>query len=161
LIGGIIEVFPIPSAAMTTTYTTEIAANFCAAIADGGSLRSVCKKAGMPSKATVFRWLAEQPDFVKMYEKATDERADGQIDEIVDIADNCKPDKDSIRKAKLRIDARVEQAQRMKPRKYGRQLQLTGEGGGPVPVQASLDVAGLSTAALAEIMKAKDAAERR
>ena len=142
------------------TYTPELAAKFCAALADGGSLRSVCKKAGMPSKATVFRWLGEHDDFVKMYEKATDERADGQIDEIVDIADNCPADKAEIQKAKLRIHARVEQAQRMKPRKYGRQLQLTGEGGGPVQAQASLDVAGLPTEVLAAIMKAKDAAER-
>jgi hypothetical protein len=143
------------------TYTPALAAKFCAAIADGGSLRSVCKKAGMPSKATVFRWLGDHPDFVKMYEKATDERADLQIDEIVDIADNCKPEKEEIAKAKLRIHARVEQAQRMKPRKYGRQLQLTGEGGGPVPVAATLDVAGLPTEVLTAIMKAKDAAERR
>jgi hypothetical protein len=117
-----------------TTYTTEQAAKFCAAIADGGSLRSVCKKTGMPSKATVFRWLREQPEFVKLYEVATDERADTIIDEIVDIADNCKADADSIRKAKLRIHARVEQAQRMKPRKYGNQLQLTGAGGGALQV---------------------------
>jgi len=144
-----------------TTYTPDLAAKFCAAIADGGSLRSVCARAGMPSKATVFRWLGAHPDFVTMYEKATDERADAHIDEIVDIADNCKADKDSIRKAKLRIDARVEQAQRMKPRKYGRQLQLTGEGGGAVPVKATLDVAGLSTEVLTAIMKAKDAAEPR
>lgn len=141
------------------TYTPEIAARFCAAIAEGGSLRSVCGRSNMPSKATVFRWLGVHPDFVTMYEKATDERADGQIDEIVDIADNCKVDKDSIRKAKLRIDARVEQAQRMKPRKYGRQLQLTGEGGGPVPVAATLDVAGLPTEVLTAIMKAKDATQ--
>jgi len=114
------------------SYSTEQAAKFCAAIADGGSLRAVCKRAGMPSKATVFRWLAEYPEFAKMYEIATDERADTFVDEIVDIADNCKTDADSIRKAKLRIHARVEQAQRMKPRKYGNQLQLTGEGGGPV-----------------------------
>lgn len=115
-----------------TTYTPELAAKFCAAIADGGSLRSVCKKAGMPSKATVYRWLTEHPEFRPMYEKATDDRADGQVDEIVDIADNCKPDPDSVRKARLQIYARIEAVQKMKPRKYGRQLQLTGEGGGPV-----------------------------
>lgn len=145
----------------TTTYTPELAAKLCAAIADGGSLRAVCKKDGMPSKATVFRWLGESVEFQKMYETATDERADTMIDEIVDIADNCKVDADSIRKAKLRIHARVEQAQKMKPRKYGSKLQLTGDGGGPIQSKATLDVAGLSTTALAEIMAAKDAAERR
>lgn len=144
-----------------TTYTPELAAKFCAKIADGGTLRSVCKQAGMPSKATVFRWLGEHVEFQKMYETATDERTDVMIDEIVDIADNCKADADSTRKAKLRIHARVEQAQRMKPRKYGAKMQLTGEGGGPIQSKATLDVAGLSTTALVEIMKAKDAAERR
>jgi transposase-like protein len=117
---------------MTTTYTTELAESFCAAIADGGSLRSVCKKKGMPSKATVFRWLREHTDFAKLYERATDDRADGQIEEIVEIADAVAVDKAAIQKAKLRIYARIEAAQKMKPRKYGRQLQLTGEGGGPV-----------------------------
>jgi hypothetical protein len=34
--------------------------------------------------------------------------ADTLIDEIVDIADNCKADKEEIQKAKLRIHARVE-----------------------------------------------------
>jgi hypothetical protein len=114
------------------TYTTELAAKFCAAIADGGTLRSVCKKADMPSKASVFRWLREYPEFAKMYEIATDERADTLVDEIVDIADNCRTDADSIRKAKLRIYARVEQAQKMKPKKYGAKLQHMGEGGGPI-----------------------------
>lgn len=144
-----------------TTYTPELAAKFCAAIADGGTLRTVCKKPGMPSKATVFRWLGEHDEFRNMYEKATDERTDVMIDEIVEIADNCKADADSIRKAKLRIHARVEQAQRMKPRKYGNKVQLTGDGGGPIQAKASLDVAGMSTEVLAEIMKARDAAERR
>jgi hypothetical protein len=115
-----------------TAYTPELAAKFCAAIAEGGSLRAVCKKQGMPSKATVFRWISENADFRTMYEQATEDRADGQVDEIVDIADNCKPDADSVRKARLQIYARIEAVQKMKPRKYGRQLQLTGEGGGPV-----------------------------
>jgi hypothetical protein len=115
-----------------TTYTLELADKFCAAIADGGSLRSVCKKKGMPSKATVFRWLREHPEFATLYEQATDDRADAQIEEIVDIADEVAVDKEAIQKAKLRIYARIEAAQKMKPRKYGRQLQLTGEGGGAI-----------------------------
>jgi hypothetical protein len=118
-----------------TTYKPKLAARFCAALADGKSIRSACKIEGMPSKATVFRWLREHPEFLAMYEIATDERADTLIDEIVDIADSCRVDADSIRKAKLRIHARVEQAQRMKPRKYGNKMQLTGDGGGPVQHQ--------------------------
>jgi hypothetical protein len=143
---------------LVSNYTPERATEFCAAIADGKTVRKVCKMPGMPSKATVFRWLRDNPEFARMYEIATDERADTMIDEIVDIADSCKTDADSIRKAKLRIHARVEQAQKMKPKKYGPKMQLTGDGGGPI--RSALDVTGISTTALAEIMAAKDAAER-
>lgn len=116
-----------------TAYTTEIAAKFCAAVAEGKkSIRAICAQAGMPSKATVFRWLAERPEFAKMYEIAKDEAIDTHVDEAVEIADNCKNDADSIRKARLRIHARIETAQLLRPKKYGRQLQLTGEGGGPI-----------------------------
>lgn len=119
---------------MATIYDPELAAQFCAAIADGGSLRSVCKKVGMPSKATVFRWLRDKPEFTRLYEQATDDRADAHVEEIIEIADNCKADKDSVAKAKLRIYARIEAVQKMKPRKYGAKVtqELTGPGGGPV-----------------------------
>ena len=123
-----------------TTYTPDLADKFCAAIADGKSIRAVCKLAGMPSKATVFRWIRDIPEFAKMYEIATDERADTLIDEIVEIADSCRVDADSIRKAKLRIHARVEQAQKMKPRKYGTKVQLTGDGGGPIQSASTVTV---------------------
>jgi hypothetical protein len=117
-----------------TTYTPDLAAEFCAAIADGGSLRAVCKLKGMPSKATVFRWLRDNADFAKLYEQATDDRADAHVDEIIDLADKCKADKDAIQKAKLQIYARIEAVQKMKPRKYGAKVtqELTGPGGGPV-----------------------------
>lgn len=112
-----------------TTYTTELAEKFCAAIADGKATRTVCKMAGMPSKATVYRWLRENPEFAAMYEQATDERTDAQIEEIVDIADKVALDKDAIKKAKLRIYARLEAAQKMKPKKYGPKVQTEITGG--------------------------------
>lgn len=121
-----------------TAYTPELAAMFCAAVAEGDkSIRAICKLPGMPSKASVFRWLANNEDFRKLYELAKDEQADTFIDEIVEIADTARGTKTAVAKAKLQIYARVEAAQKMKPRKYGRQLQLTGDGGGPVQHQVT------------------------
>ncbi|WP_313632541.1 hypothetical protein [Massilia timonae] len=121
-----------------TTYKPKLAAQFCAAVAEGDkSIRAICKLPGMPSKATVFRWLADNEEFRKLYELAKDEQADTFIDEIVEIADSARGTKTAVAKAKLQIYARVEAAQKMKPRKYGRQLQLTGDGGGPVQHQVS------------------------
>lgn len=121
-----------------TTYTPEIAAKFCAAIAEGGTLRAVCAKPGMPAKATIFRWLREQPEFVKLYEQATDDRADAHVEEIIEIADKCAVDKDAVAKAKLQIYARIEAVQKMKPKKYGQRVntELTGPNGGPVEITA-------------------------
>jgi hypothetical protein len=134
-----------------TTYTPELAAKFCAAIADGGSLRAVCAKKDMPSKATVFRWLRDQPEFVKLYEQATDDRADAHVDEIIDIADKCKVDKDAVAKAKLQIYARIEAVQRMKPRKYGARVtqELVGAGGGAIQVQSAAALTDDQLAAIA------------
>jgi transposase-like protein len=122
-----------------TAYTFELAAKFCAAVAEGGSLRAVCAKTGMPSKATVFRWLREHPEFVTLYEQATDDRADAHVEEIIEIADKCKADKDAVAKAKLQIYARIEAVQKMKPRKYGSKVQLTGDGGGAIDMNWQID----------------------
>jgi len=122
---------------MADTYTPEIAAKFCAAVAEGEkSIRAICKQKGMPSKATVFRWLAEHQDFRTMYEIAKEEQADTYVDEIVEIADKCEKGQVAVQRAKLQIYARIEAAQKMKPKKYGKLLQLAGEGGGPVAIQA-------------------------
>lgn len=108
-------------------YAPAIAVKFCAAVAEGGkSIREICKLKGMPSKATVFVWLRDHDDFRKMYEMAKDEQADTFIDEMVEIADNCGKSKVAVLKARLQIYARLEAAQKMKPRKYGQKLALGG-----------------------------------
>lgn len=118
------------------TYTPAAGAKFCEAIAEGSkSIRTVCKQAGMPSKATVFRWLRDHPEFLAMYELAKDEQADTFVDEIVEISDKCTKSKPAIQKARLQIYAREKAAALMRPRKYGTKMQLTGNEGGPVIVE--------------------------
>lgn len=119
-----------------STYTTELATKFCAAVAEGDkSIRSICKLPGMPTKNTIFRWLRENEGFLAMYQAAKDEQADTFIDDVVEIADTCKATKSSIQKAKLQIYARIEAAQKMRPKKYGNKVELTGKEGGPLTVE--------------------------
>lgn len=136
-------------------YTPAIAAKFCAAVAEGGkSIREICKLKGMPSKATVFVWLRDHDDFRKMYEMAKDEQADTFIDEMVEIADSCGKSKVAVLKARLQIYARLEAAQKMKPRKYGNRVQLTGEGGDPIKLQVKTMTDEALDAAIAKHMAA-------
>jgi len=125
---------------MTAAYDAEKAAKFCAEMASSTkSIASICRLAGMPSKATVFRWKAERADFSAMYEAAKSAQIDSQFDEIVEIADGAGSDKAAIQKARLRIWARIEAAQRLKPKLYGLKMGIGGAEDLP-PVQTNATV---------------------
>jgi hypothetical protein len=102
----------------SVVYTDDLAATICEHIADGLSLKEVCDLAGMPSRATAYKWLGEHASFASMYARARDERADLIADEIVSIADT---DPDPAR-ARVRIEARKWWAAKVNPRRYGDKL---------------------------------------
>ncbi len=121
-------------------YDTEQAAMFCAAMASTtDSIATICRRKGMPSKATVFRWKAEIPQFSLMYDAAKSAQIDTQFDEIVEIADNCKTDKDAVAKARLRIYARIEVAQRLKTKQYGLKIAHGGTDDLP-PINSTVSI---------------------
>ncbi|EPS1554651.1 MULTISPECIES: terminase small subunit-like protein [Proteus] len=117
----------------------ETAHDICSKLAEGESLRSVCRRPGMPSKATVFRWLSENAEFRDQYAKATEQRADALFEEILEIADDVLPDSAEVAKAKLRIDTRKWSLARMSPKKYGDKVtqEITGADGGAIQIETS------------------------
>ena len=118
-----------------TKYTPALGATFCAAMASTTDcIATICKRKGMPSKATVFRWRADHPDFAAMYEAAKLEQMYCGIDECNEIADKAKTTPEGIAHAKLRIDTRIKVAQRLKPKEFGDKItqELTGPGGGAI-----------------------------
>ncbi|MCO7048553.1 ubiquitin carboxyl-hydrolase [Proteus terrae] len=117
----------------------ETAHDICSKLAEGESLRSVCRRPGMPSKATVFRWLSENAEFRDQYAKATEQRADALFEEMLEIADDVLPDSAEVAKAKLRIDTRKWSLARMSPKKYGDKVtqEITGADGGAIQIETS------------------------
>ncbi|MEQ4710671.1 ubiquitin carboxyl-hydrolase [Providencia alcalifaciens] len=115
-------------------YLPEVADDICTLIADGESLRSVCKKKGMPNMTKIMRWLRENADFREQYAKAMESRADAVFEELFDIADDVAEEPAAISKAKLRIDTRKWALSRMSPKKYGDKIttELTGKDGGAI-----------------------------
>lgn len=73
-----------------TKFTTALADIICERIADGESLRSVCRDDAMPAKSTVLAWLADDDKsaFRTKYAQAREIQADGFVDEMVEIADD-------------------------------------------------------------------------
>ena len=128
-------------------FTDAIADLICERIADGESLRSVCSGEDMPNKATVFRWLGSNKVFCDQYTRAREAQADSFVDDILDIADDGRNDwmekrvgedtrwvenGEAIRRSQVRIETRKWVAARMRPKKYGDKIELSGDPENPV-----------------------------
>jgi hypothetical protein len=109
------------SAGGRITYSDDLAAKLCELVADGKSLKEACELPNMPARRTVYKWLAEHNNFMLMYARAREERADLVADEIITIADT----ETDPQKARNRIDARKWWAARVNPRQYGDRLVTT------------------------------------
>lgn len=101
-------------------------------IADGKSLRSICRKRHMPNKRTVMDWLAADQQFQMAYNLAYREREQVFFEDMVEIADT----ESNSKRARVRIYAREKTLAAMNPKKYGNRIQqeITGPNGGPVEV---------------------------
>lgn len=124
-------------------YTQELADRVCQKIAEGYSMRTVCKPEDMPSIAVVFSWFRKYPGFQEQYARATEERTEAMSEDILDIADDGSNDLMTIQKgnhsyeienkevtnrSRLRVDTRKWLMAKMKPKKYGDKVDLTTNG---------------------------------
>jgi hypothetical protein len=134
-----------------STYTKQMADIICIRLSEGESLKEIVRTEGMPDRATVYRWLLEQPAFCDMYTRAREEQADTLADEIIAIADespevneirdkhgdvvDIKIDSGYVAYQKQRIEARKWTAMKLKPKKYGDKLELAGDPNSPLKVE--------------------------
>lgn len=134
-------------------FNQDVADVICERIVEGQSLREIVRDPVMPASSTVFKWLSQFLSFAEQYTRAREAQADTIFDEILDIADNAQNDwmeragedggtslvenRESIRRAQLRIDARKWMAGKLRPKKYSDKLELehSGKDGAPlVPI---------------------------
>ena len=148
-----------------TRYTPKVAADICTRLAEGESLRAICRDDTMPGLRTVMRWLfdGDHDEFWQHYARAREAQAEVRADEIIEIADDAAgdftTDKDGketvshehIQRSRLRVDARKWIASKLLPKRYGDRLQHTGEGGGPI--RTEVDLTGIPTDVLCELRK--------
>lgn len=118
-------------------FSNEIFDQICEKMADGKSLRSICKSDDMPNRATVFRWLAENEALSDQYARAREAQADAIFDDCLEIADKFDgreiTEPEHIQRAKLRIDTRKWMAGKLRPKKYGDKLDHTSSDGSMTP----------------------------
>jgi hypothetical protein len=72
-----------------TIFTKELADTICTRIAEGESLRAICREEGMPVISTVLLWVIDRNHeaFSEQYAKACNSRAEILFEELLEIAD--------------------------------------------------------------------------
>ncbi len=125
-------------------YTQELADKICEEISQGKSLRKICEIEGMPSGVTIFSWFRKYPEFLKQYERATEERTETQQEIIIDLGDKAiihaeaadpKAANAVVSAYKLKADNLKWSMSKMKPKKYGDKLDMTTNGKDlPIPL---------------------------
>jgi hypothetical protein len=113
------------------TYSSELADRICQLLADGLTLRKICKMSGMPSRRSIFYWLEEKEEFRQKYEIARLMQVEYWAHEIVEIADDTASDyvinehgervvdHENINRARLRVDTRKWLMSKLLPKRYG------------------------------------------
>jgi hypothetical protein len=139
-----------PRRGRPTEYTAQLAAEICAQLAEGKTLRSVCKAEGMPPESTVRRWVMDDREgFAAHYAISREIGYQCMADELLDIADDNSRDTsvdedgheatnhDVIARSRLRVDTRKWLLSKALPKVYGEKItqEVTGADGAPlVPV---------------------------
>ena len=136
-----------------TSYTREVGDAICESIAEGESLRAICRKPDMPTASTVLRWALRaensSAEFVEQYARAREMQAEMFGDELREIVDDGSNDwmeefdkktgasagwklnGEAVLRSRLRFDQRRWWMSKVLPKKYGEKLiqEHTGEVG--------------------------------
>lgn len=122
--------------ARPTSFNAALADDICNKIADGQSLRAICKDEEYPDRSTVFRWLSDpaNAEFRDQYARAREASADADADDIGHYAREAAEGKIEPAAARAAIDGLKWSAGKRKPKVYGdaSTLKHTGPDGGPV-----------------------------
>ena len=114
-----------------TDYSQEKASLICSRMAEGESLRSICRDDSMPALSTVFLWVAKHSEFSEQYKLAMASRADAMFEDMIDIADDGRNDyivsgegeerfnTEHVQRSRLLLDTRKWMLSKMLPKKYG------------------------------------------
>lgn len=110
--------------ARPTKFTKKLADQICARIAEGESVRSICRDAAMPNASTVHAWVLDDEAFSKQYARAKEIGVEIEADEIEEIA---RTEQD-VQRAKLIIDVKKWNMSKKFPKKFGDKLDVTTDG---------------------------------
>ncbi len=102
--------------------TNALFLSICQRIADGESLRAICKDKHMPSTTTVMEWLAKDSSLAEQYARAREIQGDREFDIAREIVFSATPETAQV--ARLQYDAVKWRAGKLRPKVYGDKLDV-------------------------------------
>jgi terminase small subunit-like protein len=121
-------------------FTQEVADAICARLAEGESLRAICRDEEMPAISAVMRWLAddEHAKFKEQYARATILRADAKFEELDEVSESALAAESAVQVQGLRLKAdNIKwQLARMNAKKYGDKMVHAGDADNPVRIDS-------------------------
>lgn len=107
-----------------TNFNEKIAEKLCNRIAEGESIRSICKDNDMPALSTVMKWKHDFPEFMEQYDEAKQSQVEHLFNELLEIADTGE----DVARDRLRVDTRKWFLSKVAPKIYGDKMDLTTDG---------------------------------
>lgn len=136
-----------------SSFTEDLAEEFCRRLTTGRSVLSVCSDEDMPSHDTIYKWVKRHPGFADDLARAREERAEAYAGEIQDIGRRTMTDPTiDPQRARVAVDAIDKAARLVQPKR----VELTGAKGGAVQVETKSD---LDAARAIAFLLAKGAAQ--
>lgn len=122
-------------------FTRKIADTILERLADGETLRAICRTEGMPPESTVRNWAMDDVDgFAAQYARAREIGYHSMADELLDISDDGQNDwmmrnaednpswevnGEHMQRSRLRVDTRKWLLSKALPKVYGDKLDVS------------------------------------
>jgi hypothetical protein len=140
-------------------YTEELADRICDLVSNGVNLRKVCRIDGMPSWRTVYDWVVAHPEFATRLARARELGYDSLAEEALEISNTphlgqkkvyssgagdeedsmTVTEDDMLGHRKLQIETRLKLLAVWDPKRYGNKVQLGGDPGNPIKIEAQVE----------------------
>lgn len=127
----------------TSSFKKDVAKTICEHLAQGMTLREVCRMDGMPPESTVRLWaLDDREGFAAQYTRAREIGYHAMADDIVEISDDGTNDwmerngednagwqqnGEALGRSRLRVDTRKWMLSKVLPKIYGDKLAIGGD----------------------------------
>jgi hypothetical protein len=96
--------------ARPTLRTPELMKEILDLVLAGYNIDGICSRKGIPDRATIYRWLLDDPKFSKAYKEAVSLRAHNTFLDVFEIADRPKATIRDVQADRLRCSVRLRAA---------------------------------------------------